>query len=1241
MKTKITLVFAILFCLCSFGQVGTVFTSGGIKYKITAASTVEVGQNSGITGAITIPSSVTYSSATYQVKSIGLGAFQSNLSLSSITIPSSVTSIGQEAFLFCSGLSSVSIPNSVITIGGFAFQDCTRLTSLTIPNSVTSIGNSTFYNCTGLTSVTIGSAVSSIGERAFEGCLRLTSVTVPNSVTSIGNGAFILCNGLTSISLGSALTSIGNFAFSETGLTSLTIPNSVTTIGNSSFSRCSNLTSIVLGNSVATIGNNAFWFCTSLTSVTIPNSVTVIGTNSFQSCSNLTSVTLGNSITSIGNFSFSNCNRLTTFSVNWTTPLTVDANIFSGLTLSNKTLNVPAGRAAAYDASQIWTDFGTIIEQGAATVPFMGQTFAANGINYIVSKSTLPYEVAVGSNTTFVGAANIPAGVTNAGNSFVVTNIGDYAFRNCVALTSISIPNSVTNIGNGAFDSCTGLSSLSIPNSVTSIGENAFNSCINLTSVVIPNSITIISEGLFSSCSALTSVTIPNSVSTIGRQAFSGCIKLTSVIIPDAVTNISDRAFESCTSLTSVTIGNAVTFIGVEAFSNCVGLTSINIPASVEIIDVFAFDNCPGLTSVTVNWIVPIEIGAEIFGFNLDDNGDLDLSHITLFVPAGTQAAYDAAEVWTSFRSVIDVDNVFNYCKGAVALPLTAPFAAGSTIKWYTVATGGRTLTTAPTPTTTTVGTKLFYVSQVVGGVESARQTITVNTFALPATPGTITGTAAQGSLVGTATLATYSITPVAGATSYDWTAPLGVNIISGQGTNTVTVNFADVSTGAGAIGNLSVVAVNSSDCSSLVRNLALTTALPAAPVSIKMYDDAFPTFSTTGAQVAIRSFAKYMGTDRVLRLTATPSVTATSYIWELPEGVNQLSGGTSNEITVNFLGVTNVNTFNYTTTTGISTNVLRIGVKASNGVGVSTTNTAALLNPSTSSTARLLTLTAVRPAAVAAVTGQIAGLCGASTYTYTIRDTALASSYTVTAPAGAVVNFTSTLTFTVTYPIGFVVNTSTTLANKTLVITSVNGVGMSATARTLTLSTTMPALGVATPTSYTRAIPVSITIAPLAGAVSYNWTGLPAGAVIVSGQGTNVVRIDFAAVAIGTTFIKITVTATNACGISTAVKAVNLSNIAPGTKVRQIVAVTATEVYPNPTADSFSIDVLASRTGTLEMTIYSLNGAIVANPKTLKLQEGNNTISEDISSLARGVYLVHLANSSSNEVIIKKLVKE
>jgi hypothetical protein len=73
---------------------------------------------------------------------------------------------------------------------------CTSLTSVTIPESVTSIGSSAFAACSSLTSITIGNGVTSIGGSAFSGCTSLTSITIGNGVTSIGEWAFRNCNSL-------------------------------------------------------------------------------------------------------------------------------------------------------------------------------------------------------------------------------------------------------------------------------------------------------------------------------------------------------------------------------------------------------------------------------------------------------------------------------------------------------------------------------------------------------------------------------------------------------------------------------------------------------------------------------------------------------------------------------------------------------------------------------------------------------------------------------------------------------------------------------------------------------------------------------------------------------------------------------------------------------------------------------------------------------------------------------------
>ena len=283
-----------------------------------------------------------------------------------------------------------------------------------------------------------------------------------------------------------------------------------------------------------------------------------------------------------------------------------------------------------------------------AAVAFAAQAwaddFTIGNLKYTITDAE-KHEVSVGlisNDNKPEGDLAISAEVENDGVTYIVTTIGDYAFRVCSGLTSVSIPNSVTSIGAMAFERCSGLTTVTIPESVTSIGYDAFSNCHGLTSIIIPNSVTSIGSDAFWYCIGLTTVTIPNSVTSIGKDAFgyvknivySGSAKgspwgalnvnaipdeggfiysdaektnLTAyvgdekeVIIPNSVTSIRDYAFAGCRSLTSVTIPESVTKIGGYAFRDCSGLASLAIPNSVTSIGEKAFMDCSGLTSVSI-----------------------------------------------------------------------------------------------------------------------------------------------------------------------------------------------------------------------------------------------------------------------------------------------------------------------------------------------------------------------------------------------------------------------------------------------------------------------------------------------------------------------------------------------------------------------------------------------------------------------------------------------------------------
>lgn len=95
-------------------------------------------------------------------------------------------------------LISVELGECVTSIGNYTFSGCTSLTSVTIPDTLTYIGEQAFMY-TPITETYIPEGVTEIRSSAYEYCTRLTSVTIPSTVTTIGSSCFEYCSNLVSV----------------------------------------------------------------------------------------------------------------------------------------------------------------------------------------------------------------------------------------------------------------------------------------------------------------------------------------------------------------------------------------------------------------------------------------------------------------------------------------------------------------------------------------------------------------------------------------------------------------------------------------------------------------------------------------------------------------------------------------------------------------------------------------------------------------------------------------------------------------------------------------------------------------------------------------------------------------------------------------------------------------------------------------------------------------------------------
>ena len=582
-----------------------------------------------------------------------------------LVIPESVTSIGDYAFYNCSSLTDITIPECVTEIGGYAFVGTAwyinqpdgliyagnvlheykgtmpKNTSIEIKGGTISISPYAFNGCSDLSSITLPESVTEIGDYAFKGCSGLYKV-INNSTLSLSEGssdygyvayyAKVVCQGgeLSTIDDFQFYTSngihslvdyngadttivlpdnyngesykIGDCAFNGCSrLTSITIPESVTEIGDYAFRGCSSLTSIAIPECVTEIGDYAFYGCSSLTSITIPESVAEIGDYAFRGCSSLTSITIPESVTEIGYNAFYGCMNLkNVYNIS-------DLDIIKGS--SNN------GYVAYYAQKVVKAD--VIIDFFCFVTK--------NDINYLNGYS--------GHDISLI----LPEDYN--GDDYLIY---EETFMNNDSLVSVEIPQTVGTIGRRAFSGCSKLTSVEIARGVMEIEDNAFENCTSLSYVTIPKNLLTIGNGVFAGCSNLATLTFLEGVETIGDNAFEHCACLTNIIFPESLTAIGRQAFKGCCGIETLYITPDVETIGDNAFEGCTAVETLTVMGSV--MPMVPSDK---LTSITLRSPQPLE--TEGFANKVYRNA-------TLYVPEGSLAQYQVADVWKNFWTIEEFD---------------------------------------------------------------------------------------------------------------------------------------------------------------------------------------------------------------------------------------------------------------------------------------------------------------------------------------------------------------------------------------------------------------------------------------------------------------------------------------------------------------------------------------------------------------------------------------------------------
>ena len=572
-----------------------------------------------LTGAITIPKTITVDETVIPVSEIRKDVFINCTGITSVVIDADLTVIKSSCFQGCTALQSINIPATVTEIETNAFKNCTHLAKVDIPDGMTTIKGSAFYNCSGMTELNIPASITTIEGDVFYGCSSLTKV----NFASIENLCAIIFLDFFSNPLNNVSSKlyIGGTKVEET----LIIPASVTTINKFAFAGLKSVNAIDFSevSTALDIKEDAFYY--------INNCSKLIFRDAEQLCSMQYEDVSSNPLHTAHHIYFKDKDTEET-------EVTIPATSLDG----NKVR--PYIFAGAYSLTRInFPEEAKIIGKGAlrycgslkyvnftSEAHFIEVSWEDNDANpFVANKNVEPL-----ANNAPLENITLTKPVPNGKYKYSlwlktvtlqsgVTSIGAEAFLGCTNLKSLTFENggAVTTIGEKAFHSCENLNNIKLPETLTAIGMEAFRNCKKFTEITIPANCTTLGTGAFAYCTQLKTATIESgadisklcfqkcgnltevittTTKDIKDNAFEGCSSLKAIPLTNNLTTIGDNAFIDCTSLTCLVLTEkgALAEIGLGAFKGCNKLTMVRLPATIEKIQDNAFDGCTSMRDV-------------------------------------------------------------------------------------------------------------------------------------------------------------------------------------------------------------------------------------------------------------------------------------------------------------------------------------------------------------------------------------------------------------------------------------------------------------------------------------------------------------------------------------------------------------------------------------------------------------------------------------------------------------------